>query len=606
MKFLSLEFELPLMAFLFILLLCSVYFFKKKISLIENKPYEIILLASLFSSAFDTIIHIIGACNEMEVLNSKYYKFIDFSNKIVATMFVLIFSCLLLYTLVISYQKIRNKFKKCLFRLGLCNILFFIITLFLHIEIIEIVNVKNTIGTMMTFTYLVIAVLLGATVFFTLINFKKDKRYYAIFMILLMLIILYCCSLIFKGLIIYDLIMALLCYIMYFTIENPDTKMIEQLNENRMLIEKANEDKSNFLFRMSQEVKQPIDDIIRANNIIKETENLELIENGTKYIEYNAKHLKSIVNNILGVTSLDSYNIKTTSHTYDVNNFFNSIITKYSSQVNKNVEFRFNISKGLPKTLYGDAVKLKQVISTIIENAIEHTKSGYIHLNVDELIKNDICRLIISIEDSGSGMSIDKVNELLSLDQELTSEDKKTLEQVILNLNIATKIVKVLGGNILIKSEENKGSEFIIAIEQKIKKEKVTDEKLEQYTEVASKNKRVLLVDNSKEFIEQITKELKKYNVDIVTTMYGADCVEKIKSKQKYDLIILDDDMQPDTGLATLQELQKISKFKIPVIVTLEKNKEQIKEHYIEEGFKDYLLKYELETETKRIAEKYL
>ena len=88
--------------------------------------------------------------------------------------------------------------------------------------------------------------------------------------------------------------------------------------------------------------------------------------------------------------------------------------------------------------------------------------------------------------------------------------------------------------------------------------------------------------------------------------MYGADCVEKIKLKQKYDLIILDDDMQPDTGLATLQELQKISKFKIPVIVTLEKNKEQIKEHYIEEGFKDYLLKYELETETKRISEKYL
>ena len=179
--------------------------------------------------------------------------------------------------------------------------------------------------------------------------------------------------------------------LIYFTIENPDTRMIEQLNKNRMLIEKANEDKSNFLFRMSQEVKQPIDDIIRANNIIKETENLELIENGTKYIEYNAKHLKSIVNNILGVTSLDSYNIKTTSHTYDVNNFFNSIITKYSSQVNENVEFRYNLSKGLPKTLYGDAVKLKQVISTIIENAIEHTKTGYIHLNVDELIKNDIC-----------------------------------------------------------------------------------------------------------------------------------------------------------------------------------------------------------------------
>jgi len=337
---------------------------------------------------------------------------------------------------------------------------------------------------------------------------------------------------------------------------------------------------------------------------MKETNDKETFEKGIEYIDYNVRNLNSIVNNVLGVTSLDSYNIKFTKNTYSIEKLIKEIVLQYRGQINDKIEFKINVSKSIPKTLYGDSVKLKQVINTILENAIKHTKQGFIEINVDAITRNEMCRLIISIEDSGIGMSLSKVNELLSMEAELNEEEIKIVEQPILNLNIATKIVKLLGGHIIIKSEENKGSEFTIVVEQRVKVEK-SKEELKEYSKSILNHKRVLVVDNSKEYLEEITKNLKKYNVEISTTMYGSDCYEKIKSKEKYDLVLLDDEMEPDTGLSTFKKLKEL-KIKTPVVIMLEKGKEPIKHHYLEEGFKDYLLKDEIETEVKRIMEKYL
>ena len=606
----NLNIPLLVMSLVYLLLILSLFTLKQKPNTIENKIYICLLSSSLIG----VILDILGIYSHILLPETSIFRWLVFKFYM---MYLLTFSFLLsIYIICIGNKmemkgtKLRSLFsmkniKLVLIAYVVCCILNFV----LPFEYYNQGTLVYTYGPNCTFLYSVVAIQIVMWIIYVIRKRKiiTTKKVVPIITFIVLCVVVILIQLNRPELLLVTSLTSFVVVFMYHTIENPDTKMIQELNKNRLLIEQTNEDKTNFLFRIAQEVKQPIDDIIRASAIMKENKDEEIRNNGIKYIEYNAKNLKSIVNHILGVSAIDSYNIKISSGIYNVSHLFEELFSKYANTVNKKIEFRSNISKNLPKILYGDAVKLKQVISTILENAVEYTKEGFIECNVDAIIKNDVCRLVISIEDSGVGMSIDKVNELLSLDTELTDEDAKQLDQINLNLNIATKIIKLLGGNILIKSEEGKGSEFTVVLEQKIKEANIKrDTKIEEYSNIVFKNKRVLVVDDSKDFLEEITKQFKKYNVEVLSTMYGSDCVEKIKNNQKYDLIILDDEMRPDSGLATLKELKKITKFKTPVIVTLEKGKEPIKEHYIEEGFKDYLLKEKIETETKRIKEEYL
>lgn len=227
----TLEFELPLVSFIFILMLNIVYFSKKNINLIENKLYEIILICSLLLSLFDTVLHFNGAMNSYENLVNKYYLFANVSNKIIVCLFIIIFSSLLCYILLISYTKLKNNIKKILIPIEIINIISIIILHFTNIEIIRVGSVTNVTGSTTLYGYIMIAILLLASLLISIINIKKfDKRYLSIFLILPIMLILYVFTLVFPGIIIYDLILDLLCYIMYFTIENPDVKMINELD----------------------------------------------------------------------------------------------------------------------------------------------------------------------------------------------------------------------------------------------------------------------------------------------------------------------------------------------------------------------------------------
>ena len=306
----SLEFELPLFSFIFIALLTAVYFIKKKVPLVENKMYGAILIAALIAAAVDTFVHLVSAYNTLDVLNSNYYLIIDYCNKIISTMFVIIFSCLLGYTLLISYKKIMKCYKKMFIGIIGFTILFYIATCFTTVKIIEVGSVRNVVGSTITMGYAVVALLIVINIVFTIINFKKgDKRYYAIFIILIMLIILYVLSLIFKGLIIYDVIMALLCYIMYFTIEDPDIKMIEQLNIARDTAEKANEAKTDFLSNMSHEIRTPLNAIVGFSNLLLEDKTVpDCAKDEVKDIVMSADNLLEIVNGILDISKLKLIN----------------------------------------------------------------------------------------------------------------------------------------------------------------------------------------------------------------------------------------------------------------------------------------------------------
>lgn len=590
--------------FIFIILLIAIFFSKKVISSKENTVFKYILIANILEYLIEIPLQI-------------FVRTIDINNYLVNIFcrlyLVSITISYILFTLYVFIICFNNK--KESYNRNIKNIKIFLLIL----EVIVIMFLlflpfsKHYDASKMYIDGLAVSLLVGfifsqlvVYIILLLLNFKnlKNKKYMPIYFIIICLIFMVVLNSIDPSILISSAITTFICYTMFFTIENPDTKMIAELEENKRLIEQSNTDKSNFLFRMAQEVKKPIDDIIRVNKIIDETNDLETIKKCSKYIDYNSKELKALVNGVFDVSKMDTYNIKMFDSVYNVHNVFTEIFTRYENIIDSNIDYRYNISNNLPKELYGDSVKLKQVINTMIENSIKYTKHGFIDINVDSIVKNDVCRLIISIEDSGIGMSIDKVNKLLIVSESLTDEELKKLDKMNLDINIATKILRILGGQLIIKSEENVGSQFTIILEQKINDNK-KEKNYSKYSIFLNK-KHVLLVSDKQQELNLISNYFDNKNIDIVKSMYANECIDRINNNEKYDLIIVDDEMKPTTGINLLQQLNEIKKFKIPVVILLDDNKEAIKNHYVDEGFSDYILKRDLNNELDRITKKFI
>ena len=218
-----------------------------------------------------------------------------------------------------------------------------------------------------------------------------------------------------------------------------------------------------------------------------------------------------------------------------------------------------------------------------------------------------MCRLLITIEDTGCGMELDSINDILSNDDKIEKEEIEKVNDLDVDLKITKKIIKLLGGVLLIKSEVNKGSTFTIVLDQKIYKEENDNDIFSSYINKMSNKKRILLVDDKYEELKNISKYIENKDIEVVTSMYGNDAIERIENKELYDLIIMDDEMKPLNAIETYRELKKISKFKIKTIIMIDKNKDFIKEHYIKDyKFKDYILKEDLKSEIDRIIDEYL
>ena len=224
-------------------------------------------------------------------------------------------------------------------------------------------------------------------------------------------------------------------------------------------------------------------------------------------------------------------------------------------------------------------------------------------MSIDSIIKNNVCRLIITIEDTVTNLDAYKINDILAIKTKINKEDLDQLEKENANLQTIYKTIKYLGGSLIIKSNEN-GREFIISIDELIFKEK-TNQPLENYDNLITSKFKILIIDNKTSFINEITEKLKDYDVETFTNFSGLDAINKIQNGARYDLILLDDEMKQISGYEVFKKLKNIKKFKTPVIITLEKDKEFIKKHYINDGFSDYLLKSDIDNELKRIMDRF-
>ena len=571
-----------------IILLMVVFFCKKKINSIETKIYGIMLI----SSCIDVLLVILEVSFGYMNLASIPYDLLKLLNKIDMIYYVLWPTLLFLYMFYITY---KNEQKYTQFR----NFCFILDAIFIIIEFLLPINIINNNGEMGVDGIATNFVLLIATIYFIAIlvvilrnlkSIKIKKCIPYITLIIFMVLAIYLRNLS-PTLIVIPAIMVYIDMIMYFTIENPDLKLLNEFYRVRKKEENNNDAKNEFLANISKDIKTPIANIKAISSEALNSNDPEILKKEIRKIQSSTSTLSQLVSNILDISDIEKQKLGIKMNKYQVYNMFNVISKSFEKTVDSNIEYRFNYDKSIPEYLYGDSIRIKQIVNIILENSREYTEKGFIELSVNSIIKNDVCRLIITLEDSGTGIASDKLDHLFDKEKIYSDKTLKIIDDNKNNLGIAKSLIDLMNGSITVNSELGIGTKITIAIDQIINKENKTniEETVDQYEKMLLKKKKILLVISSPELSKKINSCLKKSSYDIIKVVGGQPCLERLRNKEKYNIILMEENLQKLSSEDTLIKIKDTPGYKIPVVLISNNKGFGMKEVYQEKGYKDVI-----------------
>ena len=508
----------------------------------------------------------------------------------------------------------RNYFKKIFFILLAIYIISSIIIMSIPLNIYSDHNLMYTYGPSAIFSYAVTGVCVVFWLVMMLFNYKeiKDKKYLPAFAFIVLATISVIIQATFPEILLVTSAATFITVLTYFTIENPDLKLINELNLAKEQAEKANNAKSEFLSSMSHEIRTPLNAIVGFSQALSEEEISNEAKEEVNDIIMASENLLEIVNGILDISKIEASKLEIVNTEYEPMKILEELVALTRSRLGeKPIEFRTSFDPLLPKTLYGDYMRIKQIALNLLTNAVKYTKTGYIEFRVSSIKKENVCRLIISVEDSGIGIQQDKIDKLFTKFERFDIEKNITIEGTGLGLAITKKLVELMNGKIVVQSVYRKGSKFTVAIDQQIvltptasSPEVIPQEDPIDLSVLAGK--KVLIVDDNKINLKVASRLLKDYNVKTVEADSGFECINRILQKEEYDLILLDDMMPKMSGVETLKKLKEIDTFHTPTIALTANAISGMKEKYLAEGFNDYLSKPIDRKELNRVIRKFL
>lgn len=607
------DISVQIMGLIYVLILSFVYFLKRKYNFLESRVYKSLLICTIITLVLDiTSMFIIEGV--------RYLSFVRIL--LIKCYFISLFIWLIIFIGYVFLNKSDVKydnFKSLLKDSSFGKVYYFIALILILMEIILPVNYMEGpvvyYGKGVTLVYAVAifgALSLLITLLFNSRKLSKNKNWSMLVSIVMLwltfFIQMYC-----KETPIIGSGISLITLFLYFTLENPDIKYIDELNALKIKAEEANKAKTYFLASMSHEIRTPMNVIIGLSESILSGEDTSSLYDDVKSINKAGETLLEIVNNILDITKIEEGRTTINNKPYNIAD----MVAELTSIVNislseKPIKFSVETIGNIPSVLNGDEVKIYQVLMNLLSNAVKYTKKGSIKLQIEAVSFGNKATLTFKVIDTGIGIKKSDYERLFKKFERLEQE-QSNIQGTGLGLTITKKLVDMMGGKISFESVYQQGTTFTVVLEQEI----VNKEKIKDFSAYKAKKKTVdkyfdgskfeiLLVDDNALNLKVAEKLLKKYNLNVTSVSSGLECLNYTKNK-KYDLIFLDHMMPEMDGIHTLYNLKKrVTGFDTPVVVLTANAIEGSKKMYLAEGFCDYLSKPINQVELDRILREQL
>ncbi|MCR5154682.1 MAG: response regulator, partial [Lachnospiraceae bacterium] len=399
---------------------------------------------------------------------------------------------------------------------------------------------------------------------------------------------------------------TLLCLSLFLTVESPDAMLIERLKDEKEKANAANKAKSVFIANISHEIRTPINVVVGMNEMILRESKEEAIKIYAMDIRSSARTLSGIINDILDLTKLETGKMEIEPVEYELAELIHDLTNNISVRADaKNLSFAVEVDPSLPSGLYGDDVRVKQVITNLLTNAVKYTEKGGVTFKVSKK-EEHFGRVVLHIEvvDTGIGIRPENIEKIYIAFERFERARNRYVEGAGLGMNIAQSLLKMMGSKLEVQSVYGEGSTFSFDLEQKVTdavpvgefSERIRNkaEEYEYKPSFATPDAKYLVVDDNDANRRVFHGLLKFTGAEIEEVASGFECLDKAKEK-KYDIIFLDHMMPGMDGIETLARMKELggelASKDTPVVIVTANAVSGAKEWYVSKGFSEFISK---------------